>query len=375
VAGTITARARAFWRTWGTRGSAPRELPPDLLRAVYGLWVAALALKLFGSSWDVAWHFRWLRDDLAPPHLLNSVGTALVVVLVGYHTWTGYGVDRATLRLMQAGIAVFLLAIPVDLVNHAVNGLDITAWSPSHAMLYLGTAIMLAGVLRGWSRYGQGRLRVPGLVLLWAFALETVWFPAGQQEYGVLSVAAWDRGEPDAEPVLLQFAADQIGRPVDRAAVLHFALPVPDWVYPVWLVAAAGAVLVLARVLIGRRWAATAVAGLYVAYRCVAWLALVGGGFPPSAVPFLLLGVAVAVDVAFLLRMPDALRAVPGAVLVGAAGAGGALLQSTWLVLPPTAPLAFATGAGLLAVLWVAVALLTGLFTGPVSSSQPPRRL
>ncbi|WP_408004682.1 hypothetical protein [Pseudonocardia lacus] len=358
VAGTMSERARNLWRMWVTRGSAPRELPPDLLRAVYLLWVAALALKLFGSTWDVSWHFRWLRDDLAPPHLLNSVGTAMVILLVAFHTWTGYGVDRPTLRLMQAGIAVFLLAVPVDLVNHAVNGLDITAWSLSHAMLYLGTAIMLAGVLRGWWLYGRGRLRVPGLVLLWAFALETVWFPAGQQEYGVLAVAAWDRGQPDAEPILLQFAADQIGRPVDRAAVLHFALPVPDWVYPVWLVAAAGIALVLARMMIGRRWAATVVAALYVAYRCVAWLALVGGGFPPSAVPFVLVAVAVAVDVAFLVRLPDLLRPLPGAVLVAAVGAGCALLQSLWAALPPTAPLAFVTGAGVLAALWTGVAFL-----------------
>jgi hypothetical protein len=354
----MSERARDLWRTWGTRGSAPRELPPDLLRTVYALWVAALLLKLFGSTWDVSWHFRWLRDDLAPPHLLNSVGTAMVIVLVAFHTWTGYGVDRPTLRLMQAGIAVFLLAVPVDLINHAVNGLDITAWSPSHAMLYLGTAIMLAGVVRGWWLYGSGRARLPGLVLLWAFALETVWFPAGQQEYGVLAVAAWDRGAPDAEPILLQFAADQIGRPVDRTAVLHFALPVPDWVYPIWLVAAAGIVLVLARRMIGRRWAATAVAALYVAYRCVAWLALVGGGFPPSAVPFVLLAVAVAVDVAFLVRVPDLLRPVPGAVLVGAVAAGCALLQATWAALPPTAPLAFVTGAGILAVLWTGAAFL-----------------
>ena len=353
-----TGRLRELWQEWGTRGTPPRALPQDLLRTVYGLWIAALTLKQLGATWDVAWHFRWLRDDLAPPHLLNSAGTALVILLVAAHTWTGYGVDRATLRLMQAGIAIFLLAVPVDLVNHAVNGLDITAWSFSHALLYLGTAVMLAGVMRGWWRYGTGRPRTPVLVVLWAFALETVWFPAGQQEHGVLAVAAWDRGEPDAEPILLQFAADQIGRPVDRAAVLHFALPVPDWVYPVWLVAAAGIVLVLARMMIGRRWAATAVATLYVGYRCVAWLALVGAGFPPSAVPFVLLGVAIEIDVAFLgRRVPDLLRPVPGAVLVAAAAAGCAVLQSLWFALPPVAPIAFLTGAGILAVLWTTGAL------------------
>ena len=115
---------------------------------------------MLGSSWDVSWHFRWLRDDLAPPHLLNSAGTVVVVALVLFSGYTGHGVDRRALRLMQAGTATFLLAVPVDLVNHRVNGLDITSWSPSHALLYLGTAIMLAGAIRGWWLHAApGRLR------------------------------------------------------------------------------------------------------------------------------------------------------------------------------------------------------------------------
>ena len=325
---------------------------------MYGLWIVALALKVLGSTWDVSWHFRWLRDDLAPPHLLNTVGTVLVIALVAFHSWTGYGADRATLRLMQAGIGIFLVAVPADLLNHALNGLDITAWSVSHALLYLGTAVMLAGVVRGWSLYGPRRLRTPGLVLLWAFVLENVWFPAGQQEYGVLAVAAWDRGTPDAEPILLQFAADQIGRPVDRTAVLHFALPTAEWVYPVWLVAAAGLVLVLARWMIGRPWAATAIAAGYVAYRCIAWVALVGGGFPPSAVPFLLVPVAVAVDLAFLGRLPVVLRPLLGAALVGLAGIGGSMLQAERLAIPPLDHVAFVTATLLLAVLWIASVLV-----------------
>lgn len=358
VTGPITARARGLWRAWVTRGSAPRALPPDAVWGVYGLWITALTLKLVGSTWDVSWHFRWLRDDLAPPHLLNTMGTVLVIVLVAFHTWTGYGVDRPTLRLMQAGIGIFLIAVPTDLINHRVNGLDITAWSVTHGLLYLGTAVMLAGVVRGWWLYGTGRRRTPVLVLLWALVLENVWFPAQQQEYGVLALAAWDRGAPTAEPILIQFAADQLGRPVDRAAVLHYALPMPDWLYPVWLVAAAAFVLVLARWMIGRRWAATAVAVAYVAFRCLAWLALAGGGFPPSAVPFLLVPVAVAVDLAFLARLPDVVRPPVGAALVGVAGAGAAMLQAEWLAVPPLDLVAPGTGTLLLAVAWIGAALV-----------------
>ncbi|NMH97243.1 hypothetical protein [Pseudonocardia acidicola] len=359
MATTITSRARELYDTWWTRGTAPRALPPAMVRNVYGLWLLALTLKVLGSSWDVSWHFKWLRDDLAPPHLLNTTGTVIVVALVAFHSYTGYGVDRATLRLMQAGIGIFLLAVPLDVINHRINGLDITAWSITHALLYLGTAVMLAGVVRGWWRYGPaGRLRTPVLILLWLFVLENVWFAAGQQEYGVIAVGAWDRGRPEAEPSLLQFAADQIGRPVDRVAVLHFALPVPEWVYPLWLVAAAGLVLVPARWMVGRAWAATAIAAGYVAYRCVIWLVLAGVGFPMSAVPFLLVGVAIAVDLAFAARLPDLARPVLGAVLAGSGGAGAAWLQADLLITPPIDYPTFATGAVVLGVLWVAVTLL-----------------
>jgi hypothetical protein len=357
VADTLAERARTLIHTWGTRGTAPRPLPPDLVRAVYLLWVLAFVLKVLGASWDVSWHFKWLRDDLAPPHLLNSAGTALVVALVVAHGWTGRAVDRPALRLQQVGLGIFLVAIPLDVINHRINGLDLTAWSPTHALLYLGTAVILAGVVRGWWIFGSGRARLPVLVVLWLFVLENVWFPAQQQEYGVLAVAAWDRGAPEAEPILLQFAADQIGRPIDRAAVLHFALPTPAWVYPVWLLAAAGLVLVLARWMIGRPWAATAVAGGYVAYRCVAWVALRAVDFPASAVPFALLAVGVAVDVAFLAPLPEWLRPLLGALLVGTAATGTMVVQHEWVSLPPIGPIGLVTGTLLLAALWIAAVL------------------
>lgn len=357
VADTLAERARTLIHTWGTRGTPPRPLPPDLVRAVYLLWVLAFVLKVLGASWDVSWHFKWLRDDLAPPHLLNSAGTALVVALVVAHGWTGRAVDRPALRLQQVGLGIFLVAIPLDVINHRINGLDLTAWSPTHALLYLGTAVILAGVVRGWWIFGFGRTRLPVLVVLWLFVLENVWFPAQQQEYGVLAVAAWDRGAPEAEPILLQFAADQIGRPVDRAAVLHFALPTPAWVYPVWLLAAGGLALVLARWMIGRPWAATVVAGGYVAYRCVAWVVLCAVDFPASAVPFVLLTVGVAVDVAFLAPLPEWLRPLLGALLVGTAATGTMVMQHEWVSLPPIGPIGLVTGTLLLAALWIATVL------------------
>ncbi|MED7922700.1 hypothetical protein SMD20_00520 [Nonomuraea sp. LP-02] len=317
--------ALPYW----TRGQAGRETPNDLFRVLYFGWLVALTLKLLGSAWDVSWHFKWLRDDLAPPHLLNSAGTAIVVALTIIHGYTGYGVDKLALRLIQWGTGIFLVAVPLDLINHRVNGLDITSWSPSHIMLYVGTFFMIAGVIRGWFLGAPpGRERTLVLAAFLAFFLENVHFPEQHQEYGILSVGAWDNNAVYAEPILLQFAADQMGRPVDRTMMLGFALPVPDFLYPVYAVVAGLSVLVVARLLIGRFGAATLVAGAYVAFRTLIWPLLTFTGFPPSAVPFFLVVAGLMVDVAFLLRMP-AVRAVVGAVGATAVAYGALVAQST----------------------------------------------
>jgi hypothetical protein len=358
-----------------TRGQAGRETPQDLFRVLYFGWLAAFTLKLLGSAWDVSWHFMWLRDDLAPPHLLNSAGTALALALTIVHGYTGYGVDKIALRLIQWGTGIFLVAVPLDLINHRVNGLDITSWSPSHLMLYIGTFFMIAGVIRGWfmgaRSPGRGRTVVLGAFM--AFFLENVHFPEQHQEYGILSIGAWDNKAVYAEPILLQFAADQMGRPVDRTMMTGFALPVPDFLYPVYAVVAGLSVLVVARLLIGRFGAATLVAAAYVGFRTLIWPLLTFTGFPPSAVPFFLVLAGLAVDVAFLVRVPVA-RAVLGAagataVAYGALVAQSAIMGTVYGALkgqegllgapPPATSSALWAGLGLLAA-WLTVEWVAG---------------
>ena len=345
------ALLRWLWSTYTTPGLPGRTTTRSELHWIYAAWLGAFLLKLLGSSWDVSWHFRWLRDDLAPPHLLNSAGTAVVVALVAFHSYTGYGVDRRALRLLQWGIGLFLVAVPIDIVNHRVNGLDITSWSPSHALLYLGTAVMLAGVLRGWWLYAApGRTRDLVSLGLWLLFVENAFFPNQHQEYGVLSMRAYDAGRPTAEPQLLDFAAAQGATPYE------FALPVPSWVHPAWLVLACLLALVVARKVTGLRWAATAIAAAYLAYRAVVWGALVAIGFPPSVLPFVLLVGAVLVDVAVTARIPGWLAGP--VVTAGVYAAAG--VQDELGLLPPwewASVLSVAVGLGLL---WTAVDLLAG---------------
>ncbi|MEV0229595.1 hypothetical protein [Nonomuraea sp. NPDC050786] len=362
-------KAAAWALPYWTRGQAGRETPHDLFRVLYFGWLVALTLKLLGSAWDVSWHFKWLRDDLAPPHLLNSAGTAVALALTVIHGYTGYGVDKAALRLIQWGTGIFLVAVPLDLINHRVNGLDITSWSPSHIMLYLGTFFMIAGVIRGWFMGAPpGRERTVVLGAFFAFFLENVHFPEQHQEYGTLSIGAWDNHATYAEPILLRFAADQMGRPVDRTMMVGFSLPVPDYLYPVYAVVVGLAVLVVARLMIGRFGAATLVAAGYVGFRTVIWPLLTITGFPPSAVPFFLVVAGFLVDLAFLVRMPY-VRALLGSIggtaaVYGALAAQSAIMggvygaikgQEGLLGAPPQA-MASAVWAGLgLLIVWLAV--------------------
>lgn len=221
-------------------------------------------------------------------------------------------------------------------------------------MLYFGTFLMIAGVIRGWFMGAPaGRTRTMVLGGLFVFLFENVWFPAQHQEYGVFGIAAWDRGQPEAEPILLQFAADQMGRAVDREMVVNFALPVPDQVYPLYAAAVAVIVLVFARAMIGRTFAATAVAASYIAYRTLIWPLLALADFPHSAVPIFLIAGALAVDLAFLIRVP-ALRALVGSLAATVLVDQALRVQSMAFLTPPLVPpLTMLIGGALLTALWL----------------------
>ncbi|MEO3786938.1 hypothetical protein ABGB12_26735 [Actinocorallia sp. B10E7] len=314
---------------------------------------------MVGSSWDVSWHFKWLRDDFAPPHLLNSAGTVIAMVLVGVHWYTGFGVDKTAKRLIETGMAIFMIAIPVDVVNHQVNGLDITSWSPSHALLYLGTALMLIGLIK----VSSGVTRA----VFFAFFLENWHFPALHQEYGVYGLKAWLAGSPEAEPSLLKFAAEQMKRPVDTAMVEKFAQPVSFWVYPLWTAVGTIFVLVLARRTVGMRWTATSIAAAYLAYRVVSGLLLDVMDFPHSAMPFFLLAGAVTIDLAFRF-LPEV--PVVGALLTVAATYAGIVLQGWITEVPPNELNAWPVAAVLLSVLWYGQSKIQALSPSETLSSS-----
>jgi len=323
---SVLPRAGQLWRRYWVLGRPGRPTSQIELRWIYSAWLLAFVGKVLGSSWDVSWHFRWLRDDLAPPHLLNSAGTGLVFALVILHSYTGLGVDKVALRFMQWGIGLFLLAVPLDLLNHEIYGLDITSWSPTHALLYSGTAVMLVGVIRAWWLYAApGWLRNGVLLGLWMFFFENVLFPNQHQEYGVVSLGLFRDGRTSAEPILLDFARDQGNSPVE------FMLPVPSWVHPAWLICAGLLTLVVARKVTGLRWTATVITAGYLLYRFLTLGLLWAGDFPTSAVPVMALAGAILIDLAITAGLPGLYA---GLAVSATTYAAAWVQQAAWLIPP-----------------------------------------
>jgi hypothetical protein len=209
---------------------------------------------------------------------------------------------------------------------------------------------MLAGAIRGWWLYAApGRIRDLVSLGLWLLFVENALFPNQHQEYGVLSVRAFDAGRTTAEPQLLDFAASQ------GASPLEFALPVPSWVHPSWLICAGLLSLLVARKVVGLRWTATIIAAAYLAYRAVTGVALVAIGFPPSVLPAVLLVGAVLVDLAVTRRIPGW---IAGPLVAGTVYGVG-FVQEFLGYLPPWnwwSALPVAVGFGLL---WTVVDLLS----------------
>lgn len=327
----------------------------DYMKKVYGLWLLAFSLKLFGAGWDTSWHFKYFFDTFSPPHNINTVGFILAWLLIIYH-WGGTAqaqrwvkrlplflqgftrrwilverlgperyMDRGSLWIATTGMLVFLIAAPLDQIWHRVFGLDLTTWSPTHLALFAGTELAILGVLLGLYRRRtgeRGAFESIGLVLFSGFLLEAFLFATGQQEYGYIALYALNHPEYVTVqhlttfpiPALLAQAQAQGG-----AQALATG-QVPTWVYPLYQLLVVCAVLQFARQVHPRIWTATVVTALYLAYRLLARFLLHSFDFPVSFVPYYLIGIGLSLDLFGCLAQRYA--APPSEA---AASAGGAL--------------------------------------------------
>jgi hypothetical protein len=123
------------------------------------LWtlIAAKMLAGWGVQWDIQWHVLIGRDSFwIPPHVMTYAGvTILVLVSFGVLAWEtlrGEGQVRVLglrgsrgFHLAAWGIAITVLAAPIDDLWHRLYGIDVTLWSPPHLLGLVGSVVNTLG--------------------------------------------------------------------------------------------------------------------------------------------------------------------------------------------------------------------------------------
>lgn len=163
--------------------------------ALWGLLGAKL-IAGWGVAWDIQWHLLIGRDSFwIPPHVMTYAGVTLAVALsfgvLGWETWRaapGAGRARGDTRrlfgltgtrgfhLAAWGIAITVLAAPIDDLWHRLFGLDVTLWSPPHLMGILGSVLnSLACLAIAREVYEAGtRVRLVAILLAGGFLYGTL---------------------------------------------------------------------------------------------------------------------------------------------------------------------------------------------------------
>jgi len=169
-----------------TEASTTRIESLGLYRAALWVLLGANLLAGWGVQWDIMWHVRIGRDSFwIPPHVMTYSGVTLIVL-------ASFGVlARDTLRRLLAGrapegtervlglsgtpgfllaacgIALTVLAAPIDDLWHRLFGIDVTLWSPPHLLGLIGVTInTLACALIALEAYPpKSWLRYLGIVI------------------------------------------------------------------------------------------------------------------------------------------------------------------------------------------------------------------
>jgi hypothetical protein len=160
----------------------PRAGDASLAVRRAALWslLVAKVVSSWGVQWDIQWHTIIGRDSFwIPPHAMTYAGVALMVLVsFGVLAWTtlrpaaSRGAELVRIaglagtrgfHLAAWGIAITVLAAPIDDLWHRLFGLDVTLWSPPHL---LGLFLIAREVYPAGSRAGAAAIVGTGAVLL-----------------------------------------------------------------------------------------------------------------------------------------------------------------------------------------------------------------
>ena len=164
-----------------------------LRRAALWLLLASKLTAGWGLGWDIRWHLLIGRDSFwIAPHVLTyaSVTVAVIVSLgvIAVETWAsrqgarGPGainvvglVGTRGFHLAWLGMAVVVVAAPLDDLWHRLFGIDVTLWSPPHLLGLLGAQVnTLACLLIAREAWPVGsRARASAIVLATTFLFGT----------------------------------------------------------------------------------------------------------------------------------------------------------------------------------------------------------
>jgi hypothetical protein len=128
-------------------------------RAALWILLAAKAVAGIGVGWDIRWHIVIGRDSFwIAPHVLTYAGVAVAAVVsfgvLAGETWAARGgaaprdgfrmaglVGSRGYHLAWWGIALTIVAAPIDDLWHRLFGIDVTLWSPPHLLGLAGAQI------------------------------------------------------------------------------------------------------------------------------------------------------------------------------------------------------------------------------------------
>lgn len=261
------------------------------------LWIVAFSIKAIGASWDASFHFKYLRETTQYSHIVNTIGLVLACLLWLYMARRADYKLTKPLRVSGLGFIVFFIGIPLDEAWHRIFGIDLTTWSLTHAILYIGTALMIAGtILLTEAYFAEGiisrRMRRVSLMFLLVFVLEAFWFPMLQQEQGVISLYLFNHGTPMASQEILV----QLNNPKSQIYG-----GIPDWLYGVYASFTCMVVFRIIRYFKIAMFSCTLIAFIYVTFRALANAVYHSIPYPESTVPYFLILAAIVADLIYVL--------------------------------------------------------------------------
>jgi hypothetical protein len=144
--------------------ASTRDVSLAAHRAVLWGLLVSKTVAGWGVQWDIQWHLRIGRDSFwIPPHVMTYAGVGVAVVLsfclLAWTTWRAPRVAPPGLvsvlgivgtrgvHIAAWGIALTVLAAPIDDLWHRLFGIDVTLWSPPHLLGIVGAATNTVGCL------------------------------------------------------------------------------------------------------------------------------------------------------------------------------------------------------------------------------------